>query len=125
MRQFGYDGQVGCAAITMQGEKEKDNMLQDLEQYLTSKGGLPGYAVPRFVRILANGSQENHLVSDAVGSEHVNPIFKKIKMTLREAGFAPPEESSDFMYWIEREGSGFVPLTRETQQGLLAGKAKL
>ena len=100
-------------------------MLHDLEHFLTSKGGLPGYAVPRFIRILADGSQDTQILSDAVGSEHVNPIFKKIKMTLREAGFAPPPESGDSMYWIEREGSGFVPLSPETQQELLAGKAKL
>jgi hypothetical protein len=41
------------------------------------------------------------------------------------AGFSPPPESKDRMYWIEREGSGYIPLVKAAEQALLSGQAQL
>lgn len=40
-------------------------------------------------------------------------------------GFSIPPGCQDRLYWIEREGSGFVPFTKEAEQLLLSGKARL
>ena len=132
MTEYGYDGQLGCAAITAHREKidraEEEAFMRDLESYLTVEGGLPSYAVPRFVRILREAevaTDANASASDSMRSERVNTIFKKIKMGLRKEGFSPPPESRDRMYWLRREGYGFEYLNRETQRQLLGGRAKL
>ena len=99
MSQFGYEGQVGCAAITLQagaapdvaGEVERD-AAKDLETYLTSVGGLAGYAVPRFLRVLVDideqeaTTREQIGISDTVGSEYVSLMLKKLKTGLRKEG---------------------------------------
>lgn len=40
-------------------------------------------------------------------------------------GFSIPPGCKDRLYWIEREGAGFVPFTKEAEQLLLSGKAHL
>jgi acyl-CoA synthetase (AMP-forming)/AMP-acid ligase II len=99
MSDYGYEGQVGCAAVTFragaapdgpgQGEQEA---LTDLEKYLTSTGGLAGYAVPRFLRVLVDNDEESATerdqigISDDVGSEYVSSMLKKLKTGLRKEG---------------------------------------
>lgn len=128
MTQYGYDGQVGCAAITLHRVRTnvpvEEGVLRDMEQHLASKGGLPSYAVPRFVRILKDSEDAKGRDNEKSDAEHVNQIFKKIKMNLRQEGFTPQPESKDRMYWLPREGEGFVDLDREMQQRLLGGKAR-
>lgn len=99
MTQFGYDGQVGCAAITFKAGSPPDGptdaemtSLQGLEGYLTQIAGLANYAVPRFVRVLVDISDEEKAnrdqlgVSDSVGSEYTSFIMKKLKTGLRKEG---------------------------------------
>lgn len=99
MTQFGYDGQIGCAAITMRrrasaeaaGPDELD-AIGDLEVYLTTKGGLPSYGVPRMLRVLVDahpgetGPREQMGISDDVGGEYVSLMLKKLKTGLRKEG---------------------------------------
>jgi hypothetical protein len=46
------------------------------------------------------------------------------KRPLIQLAFTPPPGSKDRIYWIEKEGQGYVPLTTETRQRLIAGSAK-
>ncbi|KAK7892396.1 hypothetical protein LTR67_007492 [Exophiala xenobiotica] len=142
MNRYGYDGQLGCAAITftsssgsgsgMDSEKsdaQEQETVRELEKWTTTNanGALPAYAVPRFLRVLVNGRQEldgGNNDSDT-GADRVSLIMKKLKTGLRQEGFSLPRSSSDRMYWIEKEGFGYVPLTDEAVQVLLSGKARL
>ncbi|OAP57314.1 hypothetical protein AYL99_08052 [Fonsecaea erecta] len=128
MNTYGYDGQLGCAAITLQGVSSEEEVMSQLEHWLrTSESALPAYAVPRFVRILINDGapQDSGGLSGDSGSERVSTIMKKLKTGLRKDGFLIPEGNKDRMFWIEKEGSGYKPLTNEAIQLLLSGKARL
>ncbi|KIW99973.1 uncharacterized protein Z518_10901 [Rhinocladiella mackenziei CBS 650.93] len=134
MNHYGYDGQLGCAAITLhdvapgQFERVQNETMSQLERWLrTSESALPAYAVPRFVRVLVNEDavpDQGGMTGDS-GSERVSVIMKKLKTGLRKDGFRIPAGNKDKMYWIEREGSGFVPLTASAIQMLVSGKAQL
>ena len=96
MNHYGYDGQLGCAAITLQGVPQSDQAYQEvmsqMEHWLrTSESALPAYAVPRFVRILINDGapQDSGGMSGDSGSERVSTIMKKLKTGLRKDGEFP------------------------------------
>ena len=121
MKQFGYEGQLGCAALTLRGDEEET--MRGLEEHLV-KVGLAGYAVPRFVRVIVDvGEEIGRASSESVGSEYVSLMMKKLKTGLRKEGFSPV--GSDRMYWVEREGSGFKKLDLESATALKSGRAKL
>jgi acyl-CoA synthetase (AMP-forming)/AMP-acid ligase II len=99
MNKYGYEGQVGCAAITLRAgaapggpDQVERDALRDLEKYLTSTAGLAGYAVPRFLRVLVDVNEQEAMereqigISDTVGSEYVSLIMKKLKTGLRKEG---------------------------------------
>ncbi|KIV93858.1 hypothetical protein PV10_05042 [Exophiala mesophila] len=135
MNRYGYDGQLGCAAITLgdnsspnEASAVERNTMAQLEKWLLeSKSALPSYAVPRFVRVLVNEGPalDQGGSSGDSGSERVSVIMKKLKTGLRKDGFVIPKGNGDRMYWIEKEGSGYVPLTEAAIQNLLSGKATL
>lgn len=159
MNRYGYDGQLGCAAITLRDNispnqpdlVERETMAQLEKWLLESESALPAYAVPRFVRVLVNEGPalDQGGSSGDSGSERVSVIMKKLKTGLRKdgecsclglatqygtdhadfgfsrTGFVIPEGNRDRMYWIEKEGSGYVPLTEAAIQHLLSGKAML
>jgi acyl-CoA synthetase (AMP-forming)/AMP-acid ligase II len=100
MNHHGYDGQLGCAAVTLSGGAPHDHPLeserkfvQNLEHELTIlERSLPTYAVPRFLRILvANDGgpppDQGSMNCDA-GGERVSLIMKKLKTGLRKEGFS-------------------------------------
>lgn len=60
--------------------------MHELEGWLKAKGGLPSYAVPRFVRILVDDSGIQHGLENNAGGEHVSSIMKKMKTELRKQG---------------------------------------
>ena len=99
MNKYGYEGQVGCAAITLragaspgEADRAERDALSGLEHFLTSTAGLAGYAVPRFLRVLVDIDEQETLqreqigISDTVGSEYVSLIMKKLKTGLRKDG---------------------------------------
>ena len=99
MNKYGYDGQVGCAALTFragaspQGASETEReAVRQLEQWLVTKAGLPTYGIPRFLRVLVDvgedeAAQRDQLgISDSVGSERVSLMMKKLKTGLRKEG---------------------------------------
>lgn len=91
MKNYGYEGQLGCAAVTVQQEamnsSELLQSLQDLENWLVKKGGLAPYAVPRFLRVLVHGSAAKDLGVDSdLEGERVSLILKKLKTGLRGEG---------------------------------------
>jgi acyl-CoA synthetase (AMP-forming)/AMP-acid ligase II len=103
MSKYGYEGQVGCAAITLRAGAAPDRpdhveqeSLRELEKYLTLTGGLASYAVPRFLRVLVDLDEEGARqrdqfgISDTVGSEYVSSMLKKLKTGLRKEGRACP-----------------------------------
>jgi acyl-CoA synthetase (AMP-forming)/AMP-acid ligase II len=103
MNQYGYEGQLGCAAITFQNSDSispennrilEAETLKELESHLVTKAGLPGYGVPRFVRIIVDLGEEadasrNQLgiaERESVGTEYVSLMMKKLKTGLRNEG---------------------------------------
>ena len=95
MNSYGYDGQLGCAAITLrnvsvdQRDRIYNEIMSQLEEWLrTSESALPAYAVPRFVRILVNegSAPDSGGMSGDSGSERVSVIMKKLKTGLRKDG---------------------------------------
>jgi acyl-CoA synthetase (AMP-forming)/AMP-acid ligase II len=87
MNTYGYDGQYGCAAITLNGNV--DGTLSGLEQWLrASTSALPAYAVPRFVRILdqQDTAHDSGGMSGDSGGARVSVIMKKLKTGLRRDG---------------------------------------
>jgi hypothetical protein len=95
MNKYGYDGQLGCAAITLhdstpgQLDRAHHEVMSGLEHWLrTSESALPLYAVPRFVRILVDegAAPDSGGMSGDSGSERVSVIMKKLKTGLRKDG---------------------------------------
>ncbi|OBT41559.1 hypothetical protein VE00_09146 [Pseudogymnoascus sp. WSF 3629] len=57
MNHHGYDGQLGCAAVTFRSDASGSELeiVRELEKWLlTSTGALPAYTVPRFLRVLVD-----------------------------------------------------------------------
>jgi acyl-CoA synthetase (AMP-forming)/AMP-acid ligase II len=72
MSKYGYEGQLGCCVLTVTpGTTEQ--VIHAMEDYMI-KGGLPLYAIPRFLRIVE---------TDAVG---VSAVFKKQKEDYKAIG---------------------------------------
>ena len=72
MNKYGYEGQLGCCVLTVApATTERD--IHAMEDYML-KGGLPVYAIPRFIRIAE---------TDAVG---VSAVFKKQKEDYKAIG---------------------------------------
>lgn len=107
MTQSGYDGQLGCAAITFKAGNPPDGphateveALEELEQFMIKKVGLPAYGVPRFIRVLVDVGEEKASeraqlgIDDGVGSEHVSLMMKKLKTTLRQEGKIPSNDGN-------------------------------
>lgn len=98
MNRFGYDGQLGCAAITLRDNlspnqpdlAERETMAQLEAWLLNSESALPAYAVPRFVRVLVNEgtAQDQGGMTGDSGSERVSVIMKKLKTGLRKDGMS-------------------------------------
>lgn len=106
MNRYGYDGQLGCAAITFttaNGSSSSDaverEVTSQLERWLTNNpsAALPPYAVPRFLRVLVSTEPrpaelkksdegEGGSKSDTTGADRVSLIMKKLKTELRQDG---------------------------------------
>jgi acyl-CoA synthetase (AMP-forming)/AMP-acid ligase II len=103
MNQYGYEGQLGCAAVTFKspdsgslGESFADEAetLRELESHLVNKAGLPGYGVPRFVRVIVDTGEQGDATRtqlgiaerESVGTEYVSLMLKKLKTGLRNEG---------------------------------------
>jgi hypothetical protein len=98
MTKYGYDGQIGCAAITFRESAPPDrattielDTIKELEKWLVSEAGLPAYGVPRFLRVLVDEDKENAAerdigISEDVGNERVSLMMKKLKTGLRKEG---------------------------------------
>lgn len=93
MNHHGYDGQLGCAAVTFHSESSgEQEIVQQLEKWLlTSKGALPAYTVPRFLRVLVDteGTSQIGMSGGDTGKERVSMIMKKLKTGLRKEGTSP------------------------------------
>jgi hypothetical protein len=142
MNKYGYEGQLGCAAINLRGGAfpsaaplHETKTIENLEKWLVEKGGLPAYGVPRFLRVIVDSSGEGEgggaardegaRKGEVPGGERVSIIMKKLKTGLRREGFDVPGDCGDRMYFIEREGRGFRILDGGVKAGLLAGRARI
>jgi len=94
MKKYGYDGQLGCVAVTIK-DNQVDNpavleSIQGLEQWLVKEAGLAPYAVPRFLRVMRSAEQDAGAQDlggrDDTGGERVSLIMKKLKTGLRNEG---------------------------------------
>lgn len=142
MSRYGYEGQVGCAALTFKpispsttsvpqpadANTDISSLLPTittLESYLLATGLAP-YAVPRFLRVLISSSTDlGNLDAEDAGSERTSLIFKKLKTGLRREGLKKVQESRDVWFWLEREGAGYKVLEEGVREGILSGKARL
>jgi hypothetical protein len=127
LSRYGYEGQVGCAALTFRdaGDARTAEDVGNLEAYLLATG-LASYAVPRFLRVLVDDSNDlGNSDAEDVGTERTSLIMKKLKTGLRKEGLERANGSRDLWYWLEREGSGYKPLPDETRSKIMAGKAHL
>jgi acyl-CoA synthetase (AMP-forming)/AMP-acid ligase II len=95
MNRYGYDGQLGCAAVTFTssasdsgtGEPHAQELetVRELERWATTNASaLPTYAVPRFLRVLATDQSAN--TAHDTGADRVSLIMKKLKTGLRQEG---------------------------------------
>lgn len=125
MGKYGYEGQLGCCVLTVvPGTSEQ--VIHEMEVYML-KGGLPLYAIPRFLRIVE---------TDAVG---VSAVFKKQKEDYKAigelrilsgsastntcAGFEP--KGADVVYWIKQERNGYERFDADTMAIVQSGKARI
>ena len=97
MNRYGYEGQLGCIAVTLRQNNSaspqvvEHDLVTELEEWLIGPtGGLPPYAVPRFLRILSPSPQDENAVartsSSESGPERVSPLMKKQKVELQKEG---------------------------------------
>lgn len=91
MNHHGYDGQLGCAAVTFRNDAAsgEQEIVRQLEKWLlTSEGALPAYTVPRFLRVLVDseGADQIGMSGGDTGKERVSMIMKKLKTGLRKEG---------------------------------------
>lgn len=97
MNRYGYDGQLGCAAVTFTSSEASSGLgpdaqeldtVRDLEKWATTNASaLPGYAVPRFLRVLATGrNSPANVANNDTGADRVSLIMKKLKTGLRSEG---------------------------------------
>ena len=131
MNHYGYDGQLGCAAITLHDDARSDQFervqhetMSQLEHWLrASESALPAYAVPRFVRILVNegAAPDQGGMSGDSGSERVSVIMKKLKTGLRKDGQLAPHTSPVVL--LTRFSKGFLFL-KETKTECIGSREK-
>lgn len=87
MNTYGYEGQLGCAAITLKDQSSEQTLVEILEQWLLkNESALPAYAVPRFLRILSSIEEGKEGHTTEIGAERVSTIMKKKKVELRKEG---------------------------------------
>ncbi|WP_431967544.1 long-chain-acyl-CoA synthetase [Nocardia sp. bgisy134] len=99
----GADGKAGMAAITLHPGAEFDGAeLAEVAYRL-----LPGYAVPLFVRVVAELEQTS--------------TFKSRKVELRKQGYAPDAGSA--LYVLAGRTEGYVPAYDDYAADVAAGRA--
>lgn len=83
-----YDGQAGGAAIELKenSQQVEEKVMKGLYELLRKKG-LPGYAIPRLVRI-----------TRSIGS---GVTFKQAKMEVAKKLWTPEEAGGDTLYWLD------------------------
>ena len=96
-----HDGQFGLAVVVPNGEL-------DLVAFARAAATLPGYAQPRFIRV--------------VTEMPVTSTHKQQKAQLRNQGI-DLDQVSDPLYI--QEGAGYVPITREVLEALKSGRRRL
>ncbi|KAL2394471.1 hypothetical protein ABEF94_000686 [Exophiala dermatitidis] len=107
MNRYGYDGQLGCAAITFTSDSgtggkptavEEETVAQ-LEKWATTNesAALPSYAVPRFLRVLVSTETATKDAAADAEPDRVSPIMKKLKTGLRQEGESEPRSISIFV----------------------------
>lgn len=102
MNRYGYDGQLGCAALTFtsaSGDRSfssdapdavEHTIVPQLEKWLTTNANaLPAYSVPRFLRVLVTTDRPD--LKHDTGPDRVSLIMKKLKTGLRQDGTDPPQ----------------------------------
>ncbi|TVY47372.1 Fatty acid transporter protein [Lachnellula cervina] len=103
-----YDGQAGAAAITLDSNADGPFMNRLYKQL--KKTGLPGYAMPRLVRITPE--------------IETNATFKKAKGDILKRSWNSNEKGDqDKLYWLN--GTRYQPLDGESWSAIEMGKAKL
>lgn len=99
----GTDGKAGMAAVTLRDDAVFDGKIA--AKVLTER--LPGYAVPLFIRVVAELEQTS--------------TFKSRKVELRNQGFATDEHST--LYVLAGRTEGYLPAYPEYAADVAAGKA--
>ncbi|MFC9996726.1 long-chain-acyl-CoA synthetase [Nocardia sp. NPDC127526] len=99
----GADGKAGMAAVTLREDTTFDGQATAKALY----DRLPAYAVPLFIRVVAELEQTS--------------TFKSRKVELRKQGFAPDSESA--LYALSGRAEGYVPFYDDFPAEVAAGRA--
>lgn len=99
----GTDGKAGMAAITLSAEATFDGKTLATTAY----GRLPLYAVPLYVRVVAELEQTS--------------TFKSRKVELRKQGYAPDPDSQ--LYVLSGPKDGYIPAYDEYAEDVASGRA--
>ncbi|XP_043916743.1 long-chain fatty acid transport protein 6-like [Protopterus annectens] len=102
----GHEGRTGMAAVIL----KPDHRLDEKKLYEHVVANLPGYACPRFVRILK--------------AIEITGTFKQQKFKLVEEGFNP-SVISDPLYYFDAAQKSYVPMTNEMYDRILNNHLKL
>ncbi|MBF6174484.1 long-chain-acyl-CoA synthetase [Nocardia blacklockiae] len=99
----GADGKAGMAAVTMRPDSEFDGVALARQLYER----LPAYAVPLFVRVVAE--------------LETTSTFKSRKVELRKQGYTPDDAST--LYVLAGRADGYVPYYDGYADEVAAGRA--
>ena len=105
------DGRAGMAAVIVKPERRQDLKAAMAELGKFCKKELPPYAVPRFIRVFESFESTSTVT------------FKYSKLAVQNDGFNPNTLAEPLFFFDERKG--YIPLTRQLYQEIIAGKAKL
>lgn len=122
---WGYEGRAGCAAVVLKGwgegglgEKEKEVLMADLADYVSSH--LPKYGVPVFLRLVTQMQRTGNM--------------KQQKQILRTEGVDLDKVEGvhgEEIWWLTPGGGGgggrggYVRFRKEDWEGLMGGRVKL
>lgn len=109
------DGKAGCAAIFIQPSNRESFDWKGLLEH--SRNGMPKYAVPLFVRLVANQAPMHNNKQNKVPLRKEGIDLKKI----REGDGGKDDE----MYWLPPGGDQYVPFVDSDWQSVVSGKARL
>lgn len=109
------DGRAGCAAIYIQPAHREGFDWKGLLEH--ARKGMPKYAVPVFVRLVAHQSPMHNNKQNKVPLRREGVDLKKV----REGDGGREDE----LFWVPPDGDRYVPFRESEWEAVVSGKARL